>query len=209
MRMTKTLKMPWTPSREGAWAVARSLSSGVSSLTNTTLKRAPGLVEETETGEDPEAALETVAGVVTAVTPVTIAEAEAEVAAVIVTEEAAADHPGPAPDPVLVIGLTPQEIGGEMTAETGEMIAEMADVANVPAAEEAIETAEIAEVVIGAGTPQLGKTGTTTEETETIAAETVTEPTVIETSPANKMATLEERIPSPDLPVRVRSATTT
>ena len=148
----------------------------------------------------------------TAATLVTIAEAGVEVTAVIV-EEADADHPGPAPVPVLETGLSHQEIGGEMTAETGEMIAEMAaaaDVATVNVAEEATETAEIVEIAgvgTGAGTPRLGKTGTALEETAK-EAETVTEPTVIETSPASKMTAQEERIPSQDLPVRVRSATT-
>ena len=108
-----------------------------------------------------------------------------------------------------------------MTAETeemiAEMVAEMADVAIVTAAEEAIETAEtvtveIAEVATGAGTPRLGKAGTSIEATARNAAETVTELTVTETSPVHAvhvLATQEERIPSQDLPVRVRSATAT
>jgi len=158
-------------------------------------------------GGDQEAALATVEGVVTAVTLVMIVEAGAEVAAVTVTEEPDADHPGPAP----VLGPTPQEIGGEMTAETtaetGGMIAEMAaDVANVPVRKPAIETVEIAEVATGVETLRLGKTGTMTLETAT-EAEIATEPTVIETSPANRRTAQEERNPSQDLPVRVRSAT--
>ena len=158
----------------------------------------------------------------TAATLVTTVDAGVEVIVVIV-EEVDADHPGPALAPVLDLvleaGLSHQEIGGEMTAETAEtaetggvIVETAADVATA-VAKEAKETAknveivEIVEVGTGAGTPRLGKTGTVTEETAK-EADPATEPTVIETSPASKMTAQEERIPSQDLPVRVRSVTT-
>lgn len=203
--------------------VANSTLNGVNSRINTTPKRVPdpeeiptetattanatsvtgkvillgtaGVAEETEEGA--EAVLATVEEAETAAIPVTTAATEAEAEATTATEEAdaAQGQDPPVPDPE----ATPQEIGGETVEETGEMTAEMADVATAPAVEEVIEIAETVEEATGdAETPPLVRTRTVVTD--------ATEPTEIET-PAHRTMAPEELTLRPGLPVRVRNVT--